>query len=146
MDEVGDALDAILPDVVAISEGVTLEDADRQLLAHMTAMFRRLDDCLGVGPTIASKLLAPLRPELFPMWDNPIADAYGFALNAAGYRQYLTIMQAVALKARSFWSGDTSLEAYLRPAERDWTPPLAKVLDEWNWIRITRGHAMRSAR
>jgi hypothetical protein len=104
----------------------------------MVTAFRKLDDCAGVGPTIASKLLSPLRPGLFPMWDNPIADAYGFALNAAGYYQYLHVTQAIARKTRALWRVPASLEGYLKPAQRQWTAPLAKVIDEWNWVRITQ--------
>ena len=74
------------------------------------------------------------------MWDNPIAEAYGSALNAAGYHQYLNITQAIARKARGFWQSPIPLEQHLKPEHRRWTAPLAKVLDEWNWIRITRGH------
>ena len=110
------------------------------MLATMVEAFRQLDNCAGVGPTIASKILAPLRPALFPIWDNPIAKAYGFALNAAGYHQYLNVTQAIACKARGFWHSDVPLEQYLKPECRRWTAPLAKVIDEWNWIRITREH------
>jgi hypothetical protein len=141
METVGDALGNIRTTVASIPADLTLEHADGVMLAIMAEAFNRMDDCLGVGATIASKLLAPLRPALFPIWDNPIAEAYGFALNAAGYHQYLNVTQAIARKARGFWQSDVSLEQYLKPECRRWLAPLAKVLDEWNWIRITRGHA-----
>jgi hypothetical protein len=141
MEAVGNALGNVRPTVAAIPADLTLEHADRMMLARMVEVFKHLDDCSGVGPTIASKILAPLRPALFPIWDNPIAEAYGFALNAAGYHQYLNVTQAIVRKARGFWQSDVPLEQYLKPEHRRWTAPLAKVLDEWNWIRITRGHA-----
>lgn len=140
MQAVGDALQDIRATMAAISTGPSIEDADRAMFARMVDVFTRLDDCPGVGPTIASKILAPLHPAWFPMWDNAIAEAYGFALNAAGYRQYLTVTQAIARKAREFWHSADPLEPYLKPERRRWTAPLAKVMDEWNWIRITRGH------
>jgi hypothetical protein len=158
MEAVGDALGNIRATVAEIPPDLSLEHADRVMLARMVEVFKHLDDCAGVGPTIASKILAPLRPALFPIWDNPIAKAYGFALNAAGYHQYLNVTQAIARKARGFWAdpdvrasvcaiahkargfwqSDVPLEQYLKPERRRWTAPLAKVLDEWNWIRITK--------
>lgn len=141
MEAVGDALGNVRAIVAAIPADLTLELADRVMLVRMVEAFKHLDDCAGVGPTIASKILAPLRPAFFPIWDNPIAEAYGFALNAAGYHQYLNITQAIARKVRKFWQSDIPLEEHLKPKHRRWTAPLAKVLDEWNWIRITKDRA-----
>jgi hypothetical protein len=140
MQAVGESLGSIRKAVATIPDDLSLENANRVVLAGMAEVFKHLDDCDGVGPTIASKLLAPLRPALFPIWDNPIAEAYGFALNAAGYHQYLNVTQGIARKARGFWQSDVPLEKHLKPEGRRWTAPLAKVLDEWNWIRITCGY------
>lgn len=139
MTAIGDALGRIQPAIASFVDR-KLEDVDHAALASMVAIFHQLDECAGVGPTVASKLLAPLSPALFPMWDNPIASAYGFALNAAGYHQYLRVTQSVARRVRSYWTSMTSLEEHLKPACRQWKAPLTKVIDEWNWIRITRGH------
>jgi hypothetical protein len=67
--------------------------------------------------------------------------AYGFALNGAGYHQYLRVTQAIAQRVRMLWNQDPPLEQHLKPECRQWIPPLAKVIDEWNWVRITRKHA-----
>ena len=141
MQAIGVALESIRATIADFPADLALENADCSLLAEMVWAFSRLLGCNGVGPTIASKILAPLRPALFPIWDNPIADAYGFALNAAGYHQYLNVTQALARKVRGFWHLDFSLEQHLKPEGRKWVAPLAKVIDEWNWIRITCGHA-----
>jgi hypothetical protein len=138
MPAVAKALEKIRGTIATISPDLSLERADRVMLAKMVDVFKDLDDCPGVGPTIASKLLAPLRPALFPIWDNPIARSYGFALNAAGYHQYLNLTQAIARKARAFWQPSVPLEQRLKPECRRWLAPLTKVLDEWNWIRITQ--------
>jgi hypothetical protein len=140
MQALGQALGNIRATVAEIPGKLPLENADVTLLAKMVEVFKQLDDCAGIGATIASKILAPLRPALFPIWDNPIADAYGFAQNAAGYHQYLTITQAIARKIRGFWHSEVPLEQYLKPERRLWVAPLAKVIDEWNWIRITQKH------
>lgn len=146
MARLADALAEVRVTMAEIPADTTLEDADRVLLAKMVAVFKCLDACYGVGPTIASKILAPLRPALFAIWDNPIADAYGFALNAAGYHQYLNVTQAIARKVRGFWHSPIPLEQHLKPNVRTWIAPLAKVIDEWNWIRITRKHAYLRSR
>ena len=101
MPAVGRALGAIRAGVAGIPRGVSLENADDKTIATMVDAFETLLGCHGVKATIASKLLAPLRPALFPMWDNPIATAYGFAPNPAGYRRYLCLTQAIARKERA---------------------------------------------
>jgi len=139
MEAVAKALAQVRPAIAAIPDTLHLDAANSQQLNEMAEIFETLDDCAGVGPTIASKLLAPLRPALFPIWDNPIATAYGFALSPAGYHQYLNMTRAIASKAREFWRWRSSpLERTLCSNDRLWQPPLAKVIDEWNWIRITR--------
>ncbi len=140
----GQALEAIRPIVATMPPDLQLESADNPMLRRMVEAFDRLDQCAGVGATIASKLLAPLRPALFPMWDNPIAHAYGFAANSAGYFQYLATMRAIARKIRCLWNSKESLEVSLKPQGREWTAPLAKVLDEWNWICITKRRSLES--
>ena len=104
--------------------------------------FSRLDDCPGVGGTIASKMLSALRPDLFMMWDIPIAKAYGFDPGIAGYRRFLQLMAPATRRMRELWGTRTpSLEEHLRFEDREWLPPLTKFVDEWHWIRITRKHA-----
>jgi hypothetical protein len=101
-----------------------------------------IDDCNGIGATIASKIVGALRPAAAVMWDTPIAQAYGFAHSTAGYRRFLRLMTEVAARLRQV-SGERDLEALLKPDGRKWKAPLAKVIDEWHWIRITRKHRYR---
>ena len=143
---IGKALSKARPIIASFPEDLRVEDADAETLLRIAKAFNLLDECVGVGATIASKMLAPLRPALIPMWDNDIATAYGFALNAAGYHQYLKSMQAIARTVRGSWRSGSPLEAYLKPNDRRWTAPLAKVLDEWNWIRITEATPWRHGR
>lgn len=146
IEKVGHVLGTIRKEVAVIPSSITLETADPATIKTMVGVVEQLCDCPGVVSIIASKLLAPLQPALFPIWDRPIAERYGFAPNAAGYRRFLNLTQDIARKTRSLWpSTDRPLDEYLKPEGRKWTAPLAKLLDEWNWIRITRAHPYPSA-
>jgi hypothetical protein len=119
-----------------------LDEIDSTRLNEIAGIFKTLDDHAGVGATIASHLLAPLRPALIPTWDDFIAHEYGFPLDAAGYQKFLMITQVIARKAREFWrhrsESSTPLEDHLLASGRGWNAPLVKVIGEWNWLRITR--------
>ena len=47
-------------------------------------------------------------------------------------------LKAITRKVRGFWHPDVTLEKHLKPKDRKWVAPLAKIIDEWNWIRITK--------
>jgi hypothetical protein len=114
-----------------------IDDLNDDQSEMLVGAFEMLDDCKGIGATIASKMLAILRPASAVMWDTPIAAAYGFAHSPAGYRRFLQLMREVASRLRQINDG-SELESYLRPHIRQWRAPLAKVIDEWHWIRITK--------
>jgi hypothetical protein len=141
MASVADAFARVRPAIAEIPSTLHLEEIDSTRLNEMAGIFKTLDDRAGVGATIASHLLAPLRPALFPTWDDFIANEYGFALDAAGYQKFLAITQGIAKKAREFWrdrsESSLPLEGYLLAKDRQWSAPLAKVIGEWNWLRIT---------
>jgi hypothetical protein len=125
-----------------ISSAMDLSHATPDIIEKMVRAFADLDDCPGVGGTIASKMLSALRPDLFMMWDIPIARAYGFATTVAGYRRFLQLMAPATWRMRELWGKRVpSLEEHLKPQEREWSPPLTKFVDEWHWIRITRKHS-----
>ena len=99
------------------------------------------------GRTAASKLLHLLQPSLFAMWDGPIWHAYKSRLRQAGRRfTYSLFLQEIQRMARDVCvdcrqmgvRGDPS--AYLSGC-LGYSPPktLAKYLDEYNWVTITRG-------
>lgn len=133
------ALANIRDAVAKFPQDLHLDQTESSQLKEMVRIFEVVDDCAGVGPTIASKLLAPLRPALFPMWDNDIAKAYGFAANAAGYHQFLRKTRSIAKKVRQFWRLQSNLPFEGSFGPRRWKPPLIKILDEWNWTRIIQG-------
>ena len=111
--------------------------------------FSQLVSAHGVGYTIAAKVLAVLNPELFVMWDTDIflAYFYGDGMEAetggAAYANFLVRMQgaaqAITLDAQqNHGVGNPSewIQAEVRSPD---TCTLAKLIDEYNYLTITRG-------
>ncbi len=107
--------------------------------------FDHLKSVKWIGPTAASKILAILNPGLFVMWDNAIAKKYiplGYPLGGVYYRSFLLTMRQAAHNIKS-----NALESSIEnPAQHlsetchgvpNFT--LAKFIDEWNYLTITRG-------
>jgi len=110
-------------------------------LSDSVAGLRRLatgDRAVTFGPTAAAKTLYAIRPNSCAPWDDPIRHGLGLGRNDAAYRSYL---QLVA-RALSMLSERTGVEVadlpvhVGRPAS---SPP--KLIDEYLWMRITRGSA-----
>jgi len=119
-----------------------VELADDHLDA-LVAPFEEIDAVTGVGSTTTSKTLSALRPSFFVMWDMAIAGYYGCSLNAVGYAKFLWLM-ADFCRAICDASGNPAtldgvhaLERRLAISERSGPIPLAKLVDEWNWLTIT---------
>jgi hypothetical protein len=65
---------------------LTESDFDIVTVQELFANFRN-----SLGPVGGVKSLHLLAPQYLALWDGPIADNYGFALNAQGYLNFLTI-------------------------------------------------------
>jgi hypothetical protein len=97
----------------------TWQAADRR---PTQAVLRTLDASVGrVGAVKAMHLWAP---DFFPLWDNPIAEAYGLDLSAPDV-QYCTFIDLIRQQLPA-----------LEPPEG--VAPL-KALDEFNYCRFTKG-------
>lgn len=109
-------------------------------LSLVRVAFAHIDAVPGAGATTASKTLSAMSPSLFVMWDAAIADRYGFAANSAGYCRFLWLMaeecRRICQRAGVAPSADGARELELRltPPGRHGPIPLAKLLDEWNWL------------
>lgn len=107
--------------------------------------FDHLKSIKWIGPTAASKILAVLNPGLFVMWDDKICKGYiplRYSLGGRYYRSFLLSMLRAALKIQS----DAIKYGIEDPAkhlsETCHSVPnftLAKFIDEWNYLTITRG-------
>jgi hypothetical protein len=116
-----------------------IEPAYAGLASLVAAGRAALDGDVAVtfGDTAAAKALYALRPDAFPPWDEPIRRAFGTA-RADGrlYRGYLELT-AGALRGCAERFGvavDTLPDRLGRPSA---TP--ARLIDEYLWLRITRG-------
>lgn len=105
-----------------------------------------------IGATATGKVLHVLNPELFVMWDRPILNYLSrksaISDSPQGYRIFLQQMNREAVHICSSFtaavlnppseSGD-SPDAYLS-RQMNYNPPktMAKYLDEYNWVTITR--------
>jgi hypothetical protein len=117
------------PVVVTTVEQVPDTKYRRRSIASLTAedetptlqLFHRLAAVAGrVG---AAKTMHLFAPEFFPLWDNPIAGAYGHALNDAAAQYWLFMWQVKEQVAQIVpVHGVTSL----------------KLLDEYNYCRFTK--------
>ena len=107
--------------------------------------FDYLKSIKQIGPTSAAKILAVLNPELFVMWDNEIAKKYiprSSQHRGVHYRSFLRTMR----QATHDISKDALESSIENPAKHlSETCPsvpnftLAKFIDEWNYLTITRG-------
>jgi hypothetical protein len=114
--------------------------------AHLNPLGQAFERLLleeHVGGTTASKALSALAPTVVVMWDAAIASHYGFSQNAVGYSRFLWLMAQTARElceheiGRSDSDAAAAVEAQATPPERGKPVPLAKLLDEWNWVRIS---------
>jgi hypothetical protein len=88
------------------------------------------------GPTAAAKTMYALRPKACAPWDDPIHYELGMSGNDAGYRAYL-LLAAIALKGTADRAGVTIAELPSLVGRPESSPP--KLIDEYLWMRITRG-------
>lgn len=140
--EIGRGLTAAVEQLREIPSDMDLTQTTPSTIETMMVAFQRLNDCLGIGGTSASKILSALKPDLFMLWDRSIARAYKFDNGAAGYRKFLQLMVPATRRMRELWGQRSpSLEEYLKSEGREWLPPLTKFVDEWHWVRITRNHS-----
>ncbi|MEU8015971.1 DUF6308 family protein [Micromonospora parva] len=128
----GDHVNAAL---TAIRADLDLWNAGPDDLQSATVLHRWLDDLPGVGPVIASKLLARKRPRLVPVHDKIVLRALGAP------KDQLWATLATALKESALRN---EIER-LRPAGVD-SPSLLRLLDVAIWIRHSRSRNARDAR
>jgi phage gp46-like protein len=98
-----------------------------------------------VGATGAAKALHILRPRVLPPWDDPMRAALGHDGTRDGYLAYLKAVQAhvrnLEAEAAAFGIAPADIPRVLgRP-----TSSLPKMIDEYYWVTLTRGHVVPDA-
>jgi hypothetical protein len=89
------------------------------------------------GSTAAAKAMFALRPQAFPPWDEPMRAAFGWTgLDPSHYEEFLGLSKdALDGLAKRMGVRVNELPEHLgRP---DSTP--ARIVDEYLWMRLTRG-------
>jgi hypothetical protein len=131
-------------------EMVPLTDLDDEQLAALgrgyaafaraPAAFRASRDgdvSVSFGDTAAAKALFAIRPQAVPPWDEPMRRAFGWGrVDAEEYATFLAAARdaLVGLAERLGIEPSELPAAFGRPASSP-----AKIVDEFLWIRITRG-------
>lgn len=109
---------------------------------ELTAAYETLRQC-EFGPTGTAKALFAVRPKSAMVWDEPIRTAFGLADDGVGYGNMLKASraEAQALLADSKQYGITDIAKAIGSPDYS---SVAKLLDEYHWITITRGHRIPS--
>ena len=92
---------------------------------------------VSFGDTAAAKALFAIRPQAVPPWDEPMRRAFGWGrVDADGYATFLAaVREALIGLAERLRVEPTELPAALgRPGSSP-----VKIIDEYLWVRITRG-------
>lgn len=100
--------------------------------------------------TATSKLLHLLQPDFFAMWDKHILAAYRgnnpqIRDSGSGYCAFLRSMQEMAINIRRDFNqqnqgeGNDPATFLSRQLRYDQAQTLAKFVDEYNWVTITKG-------
>ena len=108
--------------------------------ARSPAAFRASHDgnvSVSFGDTAAAKALFAIRPQAVPPWDEPMRRAFGWGrVDAEEYATFLAaVREALIGLAERLRVEPSELPAALdRPASSP-----VKIVDEFLWVRITRG-------
>ncbi len=92
---------------------------------------------VSFGDTAAAKALFAIRPQAVPPWDEPMRRAFGWGrVDASEYATFLAaVREAIAGLAERLRVEPFELPGALdRPASSP-----VKIVDEFLWVRITRG-------
>jgi hypothetical protein len=88
------------------------------------------------GPTGAAKTLFALRPNAIPPWDEPIRCSVRATGDMGSFRVYLT---NIARQVRSLADeAGVAVESLPMLVDRPESSP-PKLIDEYNWIVVTKG-------
>jgi hypothetical protein len=121
-----------------------LVEVEVEHLLRVAEAFEHIAAVRGAASTTPSKVLSAMAPAVFVMWDQKIADHYGFAKNTRGYTRFLWCMRNSARRLCQTCVGGyraahaADVERLATPPDRGEPLPLSKLLDEWNWMSITR--------
>jgi len=96
------------------------------------------------GHTATSKIMHMVNPELFVMWDKKIRDNYGCYGSSEGYVNFLQKMQGMIKELIKNYSQTHNIreeeaKEEIRKKCHDLKKTLAKLIDQYNYLKFTRG-------
>ncbi len=108
----------------------SIQDEEKNGIADVFRSFENL-----VGPVGAAKILHLLSPDFFPLWDRKIATAYGVSLRKTGKNapQYFRFMEITGQQVSKLGNANLPANGTL------------KLIDEYNYVVITKGWLRRGA-
>ncbi|MHA1595515.1 MAG: hypothetical protein ACTSXX_12385 [Candidatus Baldrarchaeia archaeon] len=110
-----------------------------ELKPIITGLFERFSQI--AGSTGASKALHILAPNFFMMWDDAIRKHYGLGTTANDYFEFLKRMRKEIREAVESYATEKGISDYAKAREaleKDLGKTPLKVMDEYNYITITR--------
>jgi hypothetical protein len=140
------AVKTISLESVDFSNHIDIDGNQISVFDAVAIIFNEISNCHGNRTTAGAKILGIINPSLFVMWDDSIAVHYLSAtsdiFNGKGYASFLQKMQNAAQLCQADFKlrfGHDDIALYLSE-KLEVTPPvtLAKYLDEYNWISISK--------
>ena len=135
-------LEGLSIDTANFCEAITVDGSNVPISDVIANIFDGLAWAYGFRTTLAAKVMGVLNPWLFVMWDDSIALHYGSSFSGEGYMDFLRKMQILAQSCLSDFAQRFMQENLATHLSRKlgYDPPLtlAKYLDEYNWITITK--------
>lgn len=133
-------------ETVEFSKTIDIDGKQISVLNLIMIIYERIIRCHGFRTTAGAKILGVINPALFVMWDDSIAIHYASndqdIFSGVGYSTFLQKMQKVAHYCISDFEmhhGHKDVARFLSKKLEVVPPiPLAKFLDEYNWISITQ--------
>ena len=139
-------------ETVDLDENVIVEENQIPISQACEEFYDGLRNNIGhkFAATAASKLLHLLQPNLFVMWDKKILASYrgnnpSIRDSGTGYSAFLRSMQEMAINIHEVFNhqnqgqGNNPATFLSEQLHYDHPQALAKFLDEYNWVTITKG-------
>lgn len=128
-----------------------VNDSLKSSKTGMMKLYEKFDSIPHFGATATSKILHIINPDLFVMWDQNILKHYHhknllISDSAQGYVAFLSLMSEMGREVTLDFHKShpqSSPEVYLcEKLGYNLQKSLAKFIDEYNWITITKGIAV----
>ncbi len=156
-DEIAEGIKEVLlksKELLKDIEGKTLLDIDNlssTQKGNIEELYLELDTIPHFSSTAISKTMHVLKADLFVMWDNFILSHYSrenqlVKATGKGYNTFLSMMSRIAHEVtedfHKSYPDSTPEEFLCDKLGYKLKKPLAKFIDEYNWITITKGIAV----